>query len=40
MLTTEKIDKFLQTIDVSIMSSIDEEGFPWTRAMLPFREKE
>jgi general stress protein 26 len=22
------------------MSSIDEEGFPWTRAMLPFREKE
>jgi general stress protein 26 len=40
MLTQEKIDKFLQTIDVSILSSIDENSFPNTRAMLPFRKKE
>lgn len=40
MLTTEKINKFLQTIDVSILTSIDENGFPNTRAMLPFRERE
>jgi hypothetical protein len=40
MLTQEKIEKFLETIDISIMSSIDESGYPWTRALLPFCERE
>ncbi len=39
-LTKETVGKMIDAIEVSIISSIDENGFPNTKAMLPPRKRE
>ena len=39
-MSTETIEKLIRNIGVSIISSVDESGFPNTKAMLPPRKRD